>query len=98
VECDTGVLVLDPNSAPVWKMACNKCNVVVNLVENAHRIRATGSVCEACGATRLHVDFNKAKSPLTGGETEHVGCVFCDPVLTSLISLKHAVQRHPMYR
>lgn len=39
VECDGGVLVLDPNSGPKWKMACNKCNVVVHFFEHAHRVQ-----------------------------------------------------------
>lgn len=39
VECDTGVLVLDPTSGPKWKMACNKCNVVVHFFEHAHKVQ-----------------------------------------------------------
>ena len=37
-ECDSGVLVLDASSAPKWKLACNKCNLVVALFENAHKV------------------------------------------------------------
>lgn len=39
VECDSGVLVLDPTSGPKWRMACNKCNVVVHFFEHAHRVQ-----------------------------------------------------------
>lgn len=41
VECDSGVLVLDPTSGPKWRMACNKCNVLVHFFEHAHRVQVS---------------------------------------------------------
>ncbi|XP_072839824.2 DNA topoisomerase 3-beta-1 isoform X1 [Pogona vitticeps] len=98
VECENGVLVLDPTSGPKWKMACNKCNVIVHFFENAHKVRVSAETCEACDAALVDVDFNKAKSPLPGSETQHTGCVFCDPVFQDLVELKHAAMKHPMHR
>uniref|UniRef100_A0A670K2C4 DNA topoisomerase n=1 Tax=Podarcis muralis TaxID=64176 RepID=A0A670K2C4_PODMU len=98
VECENGVLVLDPTSGPKWKMACNKCNVVVHFFENAHKVRVSAETCESCDAALVDVDFNKAKSPLPGNETQHSGCVFCDPVFQDLVELKHAAMKHPMHR
>lgn len=43
VECESGVLVLDLTSGPKWKMACNKCNVVVHFFEHAHRVQVRTS-------------------------------------------------------
>ncbi|XP_009235101.1 DNA topoisomerase 3-beta-1 isoform X4 [Pongo abelii] len=98
VECESGVLVLDPTSGPKWKVACNKCNVVAHCFENAHRVRVSADTCSVCEAALLDVDFNKAKSPLPGDETQHMGCVFCDPVFQELVELKHAASCHPMHR
>ncbi|XP_012321902.1 DNA topoisomerase 3-beta-1 isoform X2 [Aotus nancymaae] len=98
VECENGVLVLDPTSGPKWKVACNKCNVVAHCFENAHRVRVSADTCSVCEAALLDVDFNKAKSPLPGDETQHMGCVFCDPVFQELVELKHAASCHPMHR
>nr|XP_015221342.1 PREDICTED: DNA topoisomerase 3-beta-1 [Lepisosteus oculatus] len=98
VECESGVLVFDPTSGPKWKMACNRCNVVVHFFENAHKVRVSPDSCEACEASLLVVDFNKARSPLPGDETQHTGCAFCDPVFQDLVELKHATMRHPMHR
>nr|XP_030861550.2 DNA topoisomerase 3-beta-1-like [Gorilla gorilla gorilla] len=98
VECESGVLVLDPTSGPEWKVACNKCNVVAHCFENAHRVRVSADACSVCEAALLDVDFNKAKSPLPGDETQHMGCVFCDPVFQELVELKHAASCHPMHR
>lgn len=39
VDCDSGILVLDPVSKPKWRLACNQCNVIVMLVEDAHDTR-----------------------------------------------------------
>ncbi|KAG3278757.1 DNA topoisomerase 3-beta-1 isoform X4 [Ictidomys tridecemlineatus] len=98
VECESGVLVLDPTSGPKWKVACNKCNVVAHCFENAHRVRVSSDTCNTCEAALLDVDFNKAKSPLPGDETQHTGCVFCDPIFQELVELKHAASCHPMHR
>nr|XP_034371798.1 DNA topoisomerase 3-beta-1 isoform X2 [Arvicanthis niloticus] len=98
VECESGVLVLDPTSGPKWKVACNTCNVVAHCFENAHRVRVSADTCNTCEAALLDVDFNKAKSPLPGNETQHTGCIFCDPVFQELVELKHAASCHPMHR
>ncbi|XP_057621533.1 DNA topoisomerase 3-beta-1 isoform X2 [Chionomys nivalis] len=98
VECENGVLVLDPTSGPKWKVACNTCNVVAHCFENAHRVRVSADTCHTCEAALLDVDFNKVKSPLPGNETQHTGCIFCDPVFQELVELKHAASCHPMHR
>lgn len=98
VECENGVMVLDPTSGPKWKMSCNKCNVMVHFFENAHRVRVSADTCEVCDAALVLVDFNKAKSPLPGDQTQHTGCVFCDTIFQDLVELKHATMRHPMHR
>ncbi|XP_064424078.1 DNA topoisomerase 3-beta-1 [Latimeria chalumnae] len=98
VECENGVLVFDPTSGPKWKMACNKCNVVAHFFENAHKVKVSPENCESCEAALVDVDFNKAKTPLPEGETQHVGCAFCDPVFQDLVELKHAAMKHPMHR
>ena len=96
-ECESGTLTLDTSSGPKWKMACNKCNVVIALFEDAFRIATTDQECE-CGATLLDVDFNRANSPLPDSKTQHRGCVFCDHVLAPLIKQHHASSRHPMFK
>ncbi|XP_067861629.1 DNA topoisomerase 3-beta-1 [Heptranchias perlo] len=98
VECESGVLVFDPTSGPKWKMACNKCNVVVHFFENAHRVKVSSETCDVCEAAIVDVDFNKAKSPLPGEATQHSGCVFCDPVFQNLVELQYAKMKHPMHR
>uniref|UniRef100_UPI00398F633D DNA topoisomerase 3-beta-1-like n=1 Tax=Pristiophorus japonicus TaxID=55135 RepID=UPI00398F633D len=98
VECESGVLVFDPTSGPKWKMACNKCNVVVHFFENAHRVKVSSETCDMCEAAIVDVDFNKAKSPLPGEATQHSGCVFCDPVFQNLVELQYAKMKHPMHR
>ncbi len=36
-----GTLVLDVNSAPNWKMDCNKCNAIVAFAPEVHSIRVS---------------------------------------------------------
>ncbi|EDO44262.1 predicted protein [Nematostella vectensis] len=97
LECEKGMLNLDPTSAPKWRLACNMCNVVIHMCEGAFRISLSEDECD-CGSSKLDVDFNKANSPLPNNLTQHRGCPFCDPILVPLVRLQHAASRHPMYR
>ncbi|XP_033112816.1 DNA topoisomerase 3-beta-1-like [Anneissia japonica] len=93
-ECEYGILVLDVNSAPKWKMACNRCSFMVRLFTDAHKIALVAdSRCEGCNAAIMSVEFNKAKTPLEGEETHHLGCAFCDPIFSSLIKTFHQAAR-----
>lgn len=87
-ECD-GTLVLDPVSAPKWRLDCNKCNCLVYLPYNSHRISTTDEHCNECGSTILEVDFNKKDTPLKDGATIHKACVLCDELLHSMVEMKH---------
>lgn len=93
VECETGVLVLDQTSAPKWRMACNRCNVVINFFENAHKVSVSEEICDDCGSHIMDVDFSKGKTPLADGQTEHSGCLFCDAVFKPLIEKHHAMMK-----
>ena len=47
VECEAGVLVLDPASIPKWKLVCNKCDVIVRIFEDAAKVSVLSEDC--CG-------------------------------------------------
>lgn len=87
-EC-SGTLVLDPISAPNWKLFCNMCNCLVFLPQGAHRISTTRDQCPDCDSKIIEVDFNKKTSPLADGATLHSGCILCDELLHSLVLVKH---------
>uniref|UniRef100_A0A2P2LI91 DNA topoisomerase n=1 Tax=Rhizophora mucronata TaxID=61149 RepID=A0A2P2LI91_RHIMU len=87
-EC-SGTLVLDPVSAPKWRLYCNMCSCLVLLPHGAHRIATTRERCPDCDSTIIEVDFNKNSTPLEDGATLHVGCILCDDLLHSLVEVKH---------
>ncbi|GLU09482.1 hypothetical protein SLE2022_263420 [Rubroshorea leprosula] len=87
-EC-SGTLVLDPVSAPKWRLNCNKCNCFVMLPQGAHRIATTRERCSECDSAIIQVDFNKKTTPLEDGATLYVGCILCDELLHSLVEVKH---------
>lgn len=58
LECDTGILVLDPSAAPKWKVGCNRCDVIIHLFENAHKITVDSDVCD-CGAQLINVEYKQ---------------------------------------
>ncbi|EXB54788.1 DNA topoisomerase 3-beta-1 [Morus notabilis] len=87
-EC-SGTLVLDPVSAPKWRLNCNTCNCLVFLPQGAHRISTTRDQCPDCDSTIIEVDFNKKTTPLEDGATLYTGCILCDEFLHSLLEMKH---------
>lgn len=59
LECDTGILVLDPSAAPKWKLVCNRCDVIIHLFENAHKVMVEADdVCD-CGAQLVTVEYKQ---------------------------------------
>uniref|UniRef100_A0A803R7G1 DNA topoisomerase n=3 Tax=Cannabis sativa TaxID=3483 RepID=A0A803R7G1_CANSA len=87
-EC-SGTLVLDPVSAPKWRLHCNSCNCLIFLPQGAHRISTTQDKCLDCNSTIIEVDFNKKTTPLEDGTTLYAGCILCDEFLHSLLEMKH---------
>ena len=66
LTCEDGMLVMDPMSAPKWKMACNKCNMVIHVFEDAFKVALADEGCQECGASFVNVVFHKTKSQLPG--------------------------------
>jgi hypothetical protein len=47
-----GSLVLDPVSAPKWRLDCNRCNFLVYLPPNLHTAKVSKEECEVGGCMR----------------------------------------------
>ena len=46
-ECEGGALVLDPLSAPKWRLDCNKCSFLIYLPDKLHSAKVTqGALCK----------------------------------------------------
>ena len=84
--CD-GMLVLDVNSKPNWKLACNKCNTLLRFKAEIHEMRPAAKSCEDCGLRLATFEFNKLKTPLKDGKTSYTGCLSCDDFLNELTEL-----------
>ncbi|KJH44604.1 hypothetical protein DICVIV_09356 [Dictyocaulus viviparus] len=87
-ECG-GVMVLDPNSHPKWRLTCNKCPSVVAMFEGAHKFHVLENLCSLCNAHIVNVEY-KDKSPLSNGRPNFRGCMFCDESVKDLVNLHHA--------
>lgn len=88
-SCTGGTLVLDPVSAPKWRLDCNRCAVLIYLPKDLHSARVSRSdTCDECSCRLLELDWRKGSSPLEGGETQYSGCVACDDFLRGLCEVK----------
>lgn len=86
-----GVLVLDPQSGPKWRLSCNKCAAVVGVFEGASKLRVLDP-CSKCGAKKLSVEYKNEKlSKLPDKALLFTGCAFCEQhSLDGCINLNHA--------
>ena len=50
--CEAGTLVLDPVSAPSWRLDCSKCNFLVYLPRSLHAAKVAANSCEVGQAWR----------------------------------------------
>jgi DNA topoisomerase III len=88
-----GTLVLDINSKPNWKLACNECNTLLRFHANIHNIiPLPRRNCEECGTRIATFEFNKMhKSPALPagavGEEGLTGCIVCNDVLNGLTEI-----------
>jgi DNA topoisomerase III len=80
-----GMLILDVNSKPNWKLSCNQCNTLIRIKADIHNISPLARMdCTECGVRLITIEFSKLKSPLPNGETTLSGCIVCDDFLNGL--------------
>eukprot|EP00397_Hematodinium_sp_SG-2012_P009687 GEMP01009778.1.p1 GENE.GEMP01009778.1~~GEMP01009778.1.p1 ORF type:complete len:847 (+),score=121.73 GEMP01009778.1:142-2682(+) len=81
-----GLVCLDKNSGPKWKMDCSICTFQIKLFDNAYKISVSKNYCEECGSKQLVCEFKKDKSPLPDGELTRTACIVCDPIFNKLVA------------
>lgn len=91
--CD-GMMVLDMESRPNWKLCCNKCNMIIRFTANIHDIHVMKKRCEECGSSLLKIQFNKNETPLKDGATEYSGCIMCDELLKGMLEIRSGRNKH----
>ncbi|EFJ52569.1 hypothetical protein VOLCADRAFT_79203 [Volvox carteri f. nagariensis] len=94
--CSGGTVVLDPVSAPKWRLDCNRCNFLMYLPPNLHSAKVLPKeTCEDCGGRLLDLDWKKGQLPPSlaaeaeGGSLVSGVCVVCDEEVAKLCEVKH---------
>lgn len=97
LQCDNGVLVLDPSSGPKWKVGCNKCDVIFHLFEDAHKITVEESKECDCGAQLLKIEYKEERTRLPRDLIEMTGCLFCCEEFGYLVEKFRAQASKPVF-
>lgn len=45
-ECEAGAVVLDPVSAPKWRLDCSACSFLIYLPKDLHSVKTTREACQ----------------------------------------------------
>jgi len=86
-----GYLVLDPQSGPKWRLACNYCPSVIGVFEGASKVRILDKECPDCGGKEIFAEYPKEKTKLPDGNTTFSGCIFCEKEeLGPCVNMNHA--------
>jgi DNA topoisomerase-3 len=92
-ECDTGMLCVDPGTAPGHsRVSCGGCPYVVSFPRSFRSVSvAVGTVCGQCGATLADITFKSAaQCPLPVKTASITACIVCDPFVVPLTLEAHA--------
>ena len=92
-KCE-GMMVLDLESRPNWKLCCNQCNKIIRFSTSIHEIQVLKKRCEECGSSLVKIDFNKKDTPLESGQTEYSGCLLCDELLRGMLEVRSGRNKH----
>ena len=90
--CEGGTLILDPVSAPSWRINCNMCDFLMYLPKDLHKVKVGSGECEECGLSLLELDWKKGQIPsgVKAGEgVPYACCVVCDEAVAGLCEVKH---------
>lgn len=64
-ECDNGTLVLDPVSAPKWRVDCNRCSFLIYLPTQLHTVKLAKEHCQVgCPVVFVYLWF-ACRQPVT---------------------------------
>ncbi|KAK7576755.1 hypothetical protein V9T40_013041 [Parthenolecanium corni] len=96
INCDDGILVLDPSSGPKWKVLCNRCDIIMPVFDDAQKVVVDKKACK-CGAQLIKVEYKEEKTKLPGDRVEMTECMFCHPGLSNLVKQQHAVSSKPAF-
>uniref|UniRef100_A0AC34GZZ7 DNA topoisomerase n=1 Tax=Panagrolaimus sp. ES5 TaxID=591445 RepID=A0AC34GZZ7_9BILA len=93
-----GVLVLDPQSGPKWRLACNHCPSVISVFEGASKFKLLDKECQECGARNVFAEYTK-DSKIPSGDQTFTGCIFCSKEeLGQCVNLIHAQMNENIQR
>ena len=84
--CGNGTLVLDPVSAPNWRIDCPLCDFLLYLPKDLHKVKVSEEKCSNCGASLLDLDWKKTLDK----DLPSRACVVCDEQVSDLCEIKHA--------
>ena len=83
-----------------WRLGCTRCAIVAKLPKALIRRVAVAetSLCAACGARCLEVEYKPEASPLADGETKLVACAACGDLLNAHVTLWRGSQSAGLMR
>lgn len=88
-QCQEGTLVLDPISAPIWRIDCPLCDFLMYLPKSLHKAKIVRDEhCESCKSSLLQLDWKKGSSEADALPSK--ACIICDQSISSLCEVKHA--------
>jgi DNA topoisomerase-3 len=83
-----GMLILDVNSKPHWKLSCNQCNTLLRFKSDIHDITPlVREECSNCSTRLTKFEFSKNKTILPNDEIILTGCIMCNDILNGLTEI-----------
>jgi hypothetical protein len=66
-----------------------RCDVIINIFEEATRVGVCEAQCGACGAQLVSVEYRPERTRLPAALTDMTACLYCEPSFSVLVHPPH---------
>lgn len=88
-----GVLILDPNLGPKWRLVSTRAPTIVYLPQNIDKVTVLDKKDGVLDIRLMQVEFKVGESPLPPGKKKHICCFASDVLLQGMVRVHHGSDR-----
>lgn len=74
-------------------LKCNVCKKTLSCFKEYDKFEVTKNACQFCGDAQVKINYPPNESPLPMQANQHMGCIYCDKVVRSLIEFPSNLER-----
>jgi hypothetical protein len=74
-------------------LRCNVCKITLICFNDYDKFQITKNACQFCADAQVKLNYAPKESPLPMQANQHIGCIYCDKVVRSLIEFPSNIEK-----